>query len=76
MPKPTEPQELKAVRPNSKTIKQCTCGATKFQGPFPVGTFVDGNFMVENNQYTCVNCHNVWGHDNWGSLIDRVVPIN
>ena len=42
----------------TKTLKRCPdCHATKFQGPFPIGQFVNGVFVAEEDIFTCRGCH-------------------
>ena len=46
-----------------KTIMQCACGATRFQGPFPVGEVIktDNGYELETQEvlYMCRNCNKV-----------------
>ena len=53
--KPVE-EELKKDR----TLKTCpSCHATRFQGPFQRGEIINGNFVVIEVLYQCVNCNRV-----------------
>jgi hypothetical protein len=60
-----------------KVIKQCICGATLFQGPFPVGelVMVDGiavEMDIKQMLYLCRNCNRTLMVD---EMIDRAVGI-
>lgn len=60
------------TEPTPKTLKQCVCGATVFQGPFPVGE-IDGagEMHVRRNEYRCVRCNKVQELE---SMIDVTIP--
>lgn len=58
-----------------KVIEQCVCGATLFQGPFPVGELVKvDDAMVEMDVkqmlYLCRNCNKTQTLD---EMSDRVI---
>lgn len=57
-----------------KTIMQCVCGATRFQGPFPVGEIVkvDGITELDPQEmlYMCRNCNKVQTTD---EMTERVI---
>ena len=57
----------------TKRLRQCTCGATVFQGPFPVGEFVDGKFVKREDQWRCMNCNTVRSAAEMGALAEREV---
>lgn len=63
--KPTE-----TARAATKEIRQCTCGATVFQGPFVRGPIENGQHIERERLYQCVNCHHVWAVDdrNWPTV--------
>lgn len=59
-----------------RVIKQCVCGATSFQGPFPVGELVVTDVLIEMDVkqmlYLCRNCNRVLTVD---EMTDRVVTL-
>ena len=71
----TEPALMQPAPYKSKTLKQCTCGATKFQGPFPIGEIVDGVFVPAIQVFTCRQCHKQYEGVDDKRLVDRVIDV-
>ncbi len=59
-----------------KVIKMCTCGATVFQGPFPVGPIVNGVMAPNYEEYRCVRCNKPDQLDKIGDhAVEQPAPI-
>jgi hypothetical protein len=59
-----------------KVIKQCACGATLFQGTFPVGELIVNDSLIEmdikQTLYLCRNCNKTQTVD---EMQDRAVSV-
>lgn len=55
----TQPDIEYNINPPPKTLKQCECGATLFQGPFRRGEIRNGDFLPREILWQCVNCNRV-----------------
>lgn len=58
----TEPKTVPTLteipQHKSKTLLRCPqCHATKFQGPFQRGQFVNGKFVPETEVWQCLGCN-------------------
>jgi|WetSurMetagenome_2_1015567.scaffolds.fasta_scaffold80378_2 hypothetical protein len=62
--------KIQADPAQPKTLKQCLCGATFFQGPFPRGEIVNDVFEKREELYQCVNCNKV---QSIAQMIDRTI---
>lgn len=66
------PQKTTDIKPEPETKieKECPkCHSTMWQGPFNRGNIINGELVVRESLYNCVNCHAVLPVS---EMVDRV----
>jgi hypothetical protein len=66
-----EPKVKEPIAVDSKTLSQCQCGATVFEGEFAQGEIVNKKFVPRMLIYRCVNCNKIQTID---EMLERVIP--